>query len=850
MKKSTIVLLVGGLGYLCPQPLLSQSSYYQVSVYFTSGVTRIISPGDTAASVTAQDILNVLSKYGLTASSVYPAFPAFNEADTVIVIDKLGDKIKQMDKAKVFTITVSDTTTQNKLISDLKGLSEVLFAEENGNNKPYIVPNDPYFGNQWGLNNTTNPGDDIHAESAWNIFTGNPASVIGIVDYGVDITHQDLKSKIIGGDNSYSTEGSGSGQFSHGTLVAGIAAASTNNGVGIAGVDWNARMVPTDITDYWNCVCLNYRNRQHGDVLISSKIYQAVNSSSSAWTLNHSYGLTFKSGLDGRYSTLVREAFAFAYKNNRLSCAAVGNALPGSNVFPAGFNTGMLAVGGSDNADNPFASTVAPFVDVVAPAYNIYSTNFNNQYTSQQGSSLSTAFVTGLASLLKGFNTSLSNDDIINIIEKSADYKGSTPPYDEALGYGRINAQRALQYLQSPYQLQTLTATGGTVYASSGNIIMGMLGVLTLADAFYIVQRKEVRTTINLPTNLCSMVGVWGTGLGTTGYHDDGGNCYGEGFCQVVPGSVTSTQATLRTYVYYVTTILGQTIGYVPTSPQNVKFAYSILGIPEPAINGDALVCTTTSNPYTLSNLPTNSSVNWTASPTGVVTVNTPSANSTTLTKLASDPIILSAAVTNGCGLGQNFTATKSINIGGPPVTLSGSPTGSCSGTTQTWSLGVSPTSNGSNWDWTVGYLGNNSSIYIHNPTFPNTLVDVVGGGTVNLSYTDLCGVAQKNGITVYSSCHAAAVISPNPSSGTLMVSTNSSATQASAPSTSSSVTTVWKIYAINVLSQAGNLLKSYSYPGGVVTTNLDLSGLPNGAYTLQLFDNIIWTSQQFIVLK
>ena len=82
----------------------AQTTYYQVSVYFKTGVTRIVSPGDTAASVTAQDILNVLAKYGLPASNVYPAFPAFVETDTLKVIDKLGDSLKQMDKAKVFVI--------------------------------------------------------------------------------------------------------------------------------------------------------------------------------------------------------------------------------------------------------------------------------------------------------------------------------------------------------------------------------------------------------------------------------------------------------------------------------------------------------------------------------------------------------------------------------------------------------------------------------------------------------------------------------------------------------------------------------------------------------------------------
>ena len=147
-----------------------------------------------------------------------------------------------------------------------------MFAEQNGSSIPYIVPHDPGFGNQWGLNNSSNPGHDIHAEAAWDIFTGMD-SIIGIIDYGVDVTHPDLSAKIAGGDRTYSLDGT----FSHGTLVAGIAGASTNNNVGMAGVDWQAQLLPQDMTDYNNCTCISYFKNEHGDVQTNTKIYNAVN---------------------------------------------------------------------------------------------------------------------------------------------------------------------------------------------------------------------------------------------------------------------------------------------------------------------------------------------------------------------------------------------------------------------------------------------------------------------------------------------------------------------------------------------------------------------------------------------
>jgi len=827
---------------------IAQTSYYQASVYFKSGVTRNITPTDTSATVTASDIQTVLTRYSIAATSVYPEFPKFIETDTLKITTSKGgtqDSLKQMDKAKVFAITVSDTTTLKNLITDLLALPEVVFAEANGSNKNDIVPNDPIFPNQWNLNNTVNPGKDIHAEAAWDIFTGSANNIIAIIDDGVDVSHQDLSAKIAGGDNTYHVETSGSFSFSHGTFVAGIAGASSNNGIGVTGVDWNAKLISKDKYDYWNCVCINYFKKQHGDGLLNQKISEAVDFSPNVWTLNESWGLDPAT----RYSVLVREAFAYAYKNNRVSSVAAGNSGAYTPVnSPAGFNTGLIAVGQTDNNDVTLITSFGPWMDVVAPGQNIYTTNYNNAYTYNSGTSLAAPQVAGLASLMKGYNSSLNNDDIEQIIKLSTDYNGTTPPYDQLNGYGRINAYKALKFLQAPYQLQQLTAGGGTVYATSGNMKLVMLGIKRLADAAYVGKRIEVRTTVNLATGFCSNLSVWGTGFKTTGFRDDGAYCYGEGFCEVVPGSQTSTQVTLRTYVYQLYDILGNFLGYYPRAPQYVTFSYSILGVQQPIVNGDNLVCGATSNPYTITNLPANATVAWSATPTGVVQINSPTANSTTITKLASGQITLNAAITNGCGLNQNYTAPKAVSIGGPYVGINYSPYGSCNGSTQAWQLSASPTADGTNWHWTVGHLGNNSSIYITNPYSNSTFADVIGGGTVNLSYNDLCGVAQQNGVTLYSNCHSLAIIAPNPSTGMVTISTT--ATSQAQSDATSTISAQWKIYKLKVLGQSGNQLKALSYPDGVTSTNINLTSLPNGTYTLQLYDKVSWTSQQIAILR
>ncbi len=94
-----------------------------------------------------------------------------------------------------------------------------------------------------------------------------------------------------------------------------------------------------------------------------------------------------------------------------------------------------------------------------------------------------------------------------------------------------------------------------------------------------IVKRYEVRKTITFPQPFCHIEGVWGRGVGTTGWSQANPN-YGVGFTEVVPGTLTATGVTLRTYVYERFNTLGQNLGYAPATPQNVVFAYTVLGIP------------------------------------------------------------------------------------------------------------------------------------------------------------------------------------------------------------------------------------------------------------------------------
>lgn len=339
----------------------------------------------------------------------------------------------------------------------------------------------------------------------------------------------------------------------------------------------------------------------------------AVNYSSNVCVLNNSWGLTDENHNPGRYSTTVKIAYVYAYNANRSMVSSMGNhnvTHPGVPNYPAGFGIG-IAVGATDNNDNIANFSVhGNYIDVSAPGVGIYSTLING-YGYMSGTSMATPFVSGIASLLKGYNQNLANDDIENIIRLSADDKGVNG-FDNTYGYGRVNAEQALKYLQSPYSLYQWTTNGGSVASSTGQYTHVFIGAPGLASGIYLVKRHEVRKTLNYPQSFFELVDVWGRGISTNGWNLSNPN-FGKKFCEVVSGTATTTGVTLRTYVYQVWSISGAYLGYYPTSPSNVQFAYTALGIKAPTISGPSTVCTSNST-FTLQNRPPNSTVTWTHS--------------------------------------------------------------------------------------------------------------------------------------------------------------------------------------------------------------------------------------------
>jgi subtilisin family serine protease len=196
-----------------------------------------------------------------------------NGRQTRVRLERLSAGAEVVRGLRIARVAPEDTIG---VIEALRLRSDVIYAEPNYIVRKLQLPNDLRFNEQWNLRNTTTPTADIDAEQAWDITTGSHNVVVGVIDEGIDISHEDLAANIwtnpseiagngIDDDNNgrvddlhgwdffhndntvYDGPGTnpdGSEVDAHGTHVAGIIGAVGNNGIGVAGVNWQVTMVP------------------------------------------------------------------------------------------------------------------------------------------------------------------------------------------------------------------------------------------------------------------------------------------------------------------------------------------------------------------------------------------------------------------------------------------------------------------------------------------------------------------------------------------------------------------------------------------------------------------------------
>jgi len=297
--------------------------------------------------------------------------------------------------------------------------ARVAYAEPDFVAQAVGSPDDPYFGVQWGL-------AKIEAPQAWEVTTGSPTINIAIVDTGVDPDHPDLANKLISNIN-FSGSATVDDVYGHGTHVAGIAAAMSNNGVGVAGLGYTSTIMNVKVLDDNGVGAYSW---------VASGIIGAADNG--ADVINLSLGSTFA-------SSTLEDAVNYAWSKGVVVVAAAGNNGDTTPFYPA-YYANCIAVAATD-ANDALASfsNYGDWVDVAAPGLSIYSTLNNGDYGYMSGTSMASPHVAGLASLVftmvgDSNGNGLLNDEVRSQIQTTCDDIGVS-----GIGSGRINAYWAVQ---------------------------------------------------------------------------------------------------------------------------------------------------------------------------------------------------------------------------------------------------------------------------------------------------------------------------------------------------------------------------------------------------------------------
>lgn len=383
----------------------------------------------------------------------FQTLPVIEQLKAVYGVTKLSRPFYRVtdspELSKTYLVEFANINQVMDFISDLETSGKVDYAERVPLDRPCLTPNDPSYSSQWHLSK-------IKASLAWNSFSTGSNVVVAIVDDAIERTHADLSPNLwvnTGDNNTNGIDDDGNGyiddingfdvasndnnpnppnsNFDHGTHVAGISAAATNNSTGVASIGFSVKLMCVKATTQSTVITHGY----------DGIVYAALNG---ADVINISWGGT-------GYSTTAQNVVNWAYTTRGcILVAGAGNNGNSTQFYPAAYNN-VVAVASTTSSDKRSSfSNYGTWIDISSPGSNIYSTKVNNSYGNKSGTSMASPLVAGLVGLMKSLNPSLTQNDIITCLKNSAvNIDGLNSGYSGKLGSGRIDADAAMQCISA-----------------------------------------------------------------------------------------------------------------------------------------------------------------------------------------------------------------------------------------------------------------------------------------------------------------------------------------------------------------------------------------------------------------
>ena len=371
---------------------------------------------------------------------------------TSLLSDMRATPMRSFEFIRAEAVKLPDGVTVEQAIARYKSDPRVEYVEPNYIWHADVTPNDPLFPQLYGMHNTGQtggtPGADIHATNAWDVYTGDPNLMVGVIDTGIDYNHPDLAANVwtnpgeipgngidddgdgyvddVHGYDFANSDGDPFDDNGHGSHCSGTIAGIGNNGVGVVGVNWRAKLVAIKF--------LNASGSGTTDGAIAAVQY----------AIAVGCRLTSNSWGGGGFSQALLDAINAAGAAGQLFCAAAGNAGSDNDVtpfYPATYDTPyIIAVAATDNNDNlaSFSNYGATTVDIAAPGVDILSCQPGGGYQLLSGTSMATPHVSGAVALAMGRLPGLTNLQIKDLILHFADVKPQLT--GRVLSNGRLNA--------------------------------------------------------------------------------------------------------------------------------------------------------------------------------------------------------------------------------------------------------------------------------------------------------------------------------------------------------------------------------------------------------------------------
>ncbi len=383
--------------------------------------------GEIYVKVKAKNANNIITNSKtVVISKELPFMSDINASKNITKAEKPFFNAKNNDLNNIIRLKVSESQNIDDLIAQLKEAGYYEYVEKVPLRSIISTPNDVSFASQWSLSK-------INATQAWDVNPGGANVVVAVIDNAVQTNHPDLAANMLSGKDMSSEldfdPNPPNSTFAHGTHVAGILSAVTNNSIGIAAASNNkVKILPIKATpDNGNPNSIYYG-------------FEGI-----VWAVNNGAKIVSLSWGGVGYSSAEQDVINFAFENNVIVVAAAGNDNNAEPSYPAAYNHVISVASLDDNDTKSSFSTYGSTVDISAPGRSILSTLPYNTYASYSGTSMATPLVASCLGYLWSCFPTLSMDELENLLKTTSDdISSQNPSYDGKLGTGRVNLLNAV----------------------------------------------------------------------------------------------------------------------------------------------------------------------------------------------------------------------------------------------------------------------------------------------------------------------------------------------------------------------------------------------------------------------